>query len=77
MFREARVEGGLVYGERTQGKELSTVSIVEIGGSTRNLWSSTVSTIVQLQLWDCYKWLENTSCITLELQKMEPFTVVI
>lgn len=48
MVREARVEGGLVYGERTQGKKLSTVSIVEIGGSTRNLRSSTVSAIVQL-----------------------------
>jgi hypothetical protein len=47
MFREARVEGGLVYddGERTQGKKSSTVAI---GGSTRNLRSSTVSTIVEL-----------------------------
>ncbi len=50
MFREARVEGGVVYadGERTQGKKLSTVSVVEIGGSTRNLRYSTVSTIVEL-----------------------------
>jgi hypothetical protein len=50
MFREARVEGGLVYEdrERTQGKKLSTVSVVAIGGSTRNLQSSTVSTIVEL-----------------------------
>jgi hypothetical protein len=50
MFREARVEGGLVHdvGERTQGKKSSTVSVVAIGGSTRNLWSSTVSTIVEL-----------------------------
>ncbi len=35
-------------GERTQGKKSSTVSVVAIGGSTRNLQSSTVSTIVKL-----------------------------